>query len=81
MRAEWKKAIVLLPFVTIVISALFGVRNYRLQETQLIIQRLGWQTTIELGDLNSVEPNPHAMSKSIRLFGNGGLFCFSGLFI
>ena len=80
MRAEWKTAMVLLPFVTIAISALFSIRNYRLQENQLIIQRLGWQTTIELGDLNSVEANPHAMSKSIRLFGNGGLFCFSGLF-
>lgn len=80
MRAEWKTGMVLLPFVTIAISALFSIRNYRLQENQLIIQRLGWQTTIELVDLNSVEANPHAMSKSIRLFGNGGLFCFSGLF-
>ncbi len=80
MQAEWKTAMVLLPFVTIGISALFSVRNYRLQENQLIIQRLGWQTTIELEDLISAEANPHAMSKSIRLFGNGGLFSFSGLF-
>lgn len=72
--AKWKTTMVLLPFVTTAISALFSIRNYRLQENQLIIQGLSWQTTIEIGDLNSVEANLDAMCKSIRLFGNGGLF-------
>lgn len=35
---------------------------------------------MDLTDLQSVEVDPRAMTKSIRLIGNGGLFCFAGLF-
>ncbi len=80
MSPVWKSGMILLPFVTIGISALFTIRSYRILENQLIIQRIGWQSTIDLGDLKSAEANPKAMSKSLRLFGNGGLFCFAGLF-
>lgn len=80
MSPEWKSGMILLPFATIGISALFTIRSYRILENRLIIQRIGWQSTIDLTDLKSAEANPKAMSKSLRLFGNGGLFCFAGLF-
>ena len=80
MSPEWKTGMILLPFASIGISALFTIRNYRIIENQLIIQRIGWQSTIDLTDLKSAEVNPQAMSKSLRLIGNGGLFCFAGLF-
>ncbi len=77
---EWKSGMILLPFVTIGISALFTIRSYQILENRLLVQRIGWQSTIDLTDLRSAEANPKAMSKSLRLFGNGGLFCFAGLF-
>lgn len=80
MQEDWKAAMVILPFAVIGISALFSIRNYQILENRLVIQRIGWQSTIDLSDLKSAEANPHAMSKSIRLFGNGGLFSFTGLF-
>ena len=49
-------------------------------ETKLYVQRIGWKSKIDLTELNSVQVDPTAMSKSIRLFGNGGLFCFAGIF-
>ena len=33
-----------------------------------------------MSGLKSAEVDTEAMSKSIRTFGNGGLFCFAGIF-
>jgi hypothetical protein len=46
----------------------------------MIVKRAGWKSRIDLHDLQSVEIDRDAMAKSVRLFGNGGLFCFAGLF-
>lgn len=46
----------------------------------LLIQRLGWNTKLDLSKLISADFVPQAMKHSIRAFGNGGLFCFAGLF-
>ena len=35
---------------------------------------------MNLQDLQTAEIDPEAMNRSIRLFGNGGLFCFAGQF-
>lgn len=80
MATELRTGMVVLPLAIIGTSALFTIRSYRIIENRLIIQRIGWQSTIDLVDLISAEANPKAMSKSLRLFGNGGLFCFAGLF-
>ncbi|MFN7139357.1 MAG: PH domain-containing protein, partial [Limisphaerales bacterium] len=45
-----------------------------------LIHRLGWVTKFNLGELQSFAADPTAMDGSIRLFGNGGLFAFTGLF-
>jgi hypothetical protein len=39
---------------------------------------MGWSTRFDLARLTAFEANPHAMTGSIRLCGNGGLFCFIG---
>lgn len=59
-------------------AALFTVRGYELAGSELRIQRLLWSTAVDLGGLQSVGADPAAMRGSIRTFGNGGLFSFSG---
>ncbi|MBN1482991.1 hypothetical protein EH223_13735 [candidate division KSB1 bacterium] len=59
---------------------LFTIRGYELSDNTLAVQRLIWKTKIDLQKLRDVKVNPDAMKKSIRTFGNGGLFSFSGLF-
>jgi hypothetical protein len=61
-------------------SALFTVRAYRIEGSSLLIKRLFWSTRISLAHLVSATPDPDAMKSSIRLFGNGGLYSFTGLY-
>lgn len=62
------------------LCALFSVRGYRLEEDKLLVYRPGWRTTLPLQDVQSVAHQPEATQGSIRIFGNGGLFGFIGLF-
>lgn len=59
---------------------LFTIRGYTLRRGRLHVHRLLWDTVIDLADLREATVDPHAMDGSIRLFGNGGAFSFSGLF-
>jgi len=56
----------------------FTVRGYELAGQQLNILRPGWSKAIPLTNLISAEFLPDAMRRSIRTFGNGGLFAFVG---
>ena len=76
----WKIGMLWIPTGLLSVSYFFSIRNYQLIETKLYVQRIGWKSKIDLTELNSVQVDPTAMSKSIRLFGNGGLFCFAGIF-
>jgi hypothetical protein len=79
-NATWILSMTGFPVAIIVGTMFFMVRGYQIESNELIIQRLGWVTRIDLTQLISVEHNPKAMERSIRTFGNGGLFCFSGSF-
>jgi hypothetical protein len=68
----------LLPMALAIGCALFIVRGYTVTPDTLIIQRPLWQTRIPLAELQSAESVPHAMRGSIRTFGNGGFFSFTG---
>jgi len=70
----------LLPLFLLISGALFLIRGYELRPGELIIKRLGWNSRIDLTDLQSAEADPKAMNKSIRTCGNGGFFCFAGWF-
>ena len=61
-------------------GALFSIRGYRLEGGVLLVQRLGWNSRIDLAGLQSAEADPAAMNGSIRTFGNGGFFCFAGAY-
>ncbi len=61
-------------------SSLFVIRGYIITEESLFVQRLFWNTQIDLSNLSSCEVNPTAMARSLRTFGNGGMFCISGYF-
>lgn len=78
--AYWKIGMLWIPAGLLVVSYFFSIRKYQLIESKLFIQRIGWKSTIDLAKLESVQVDRTAMSKSIRLFGNGGLFCFAGIF-
>jgi hypothetical protein len=67
-------------FGTVLGSALFVVRGYELEPNVLLVRRLLWSTRIPLDNLTNAWADPTAMKKSLRLFGNGGLFVFAGLF-
>ena len=74
----WMRLLGLLPPVGFGMAALFCIRGYALEGTTLLIRRLVWTTRISLSGLESVESVPKAMSGSLRTFGNGGLYSFTG---
>ncbi|MCQ3829588.1 hypothetical protein HXX02_09015 [Microbulbifer elongatus] len=69
-----------IPLLTLVLSAAFAVRGYQLEDKHLYIVRLGWRSRLCLAQLQAVTVDSAAMDGSIRLFGNGGLFAYLGLF-
>jgi len=61
-------------------AVLFIVAGYELEPGQLRIRRLVWSTQIPLTGLHRIYTDPTFMKCSRRLFGNGGLFSFTGLY-
>ena len=69
-----------IPIAFLFVSAIFSVRGYRLADRTLYVKRLGWDSEISLEALRSAEIDPQAMTSSVRWWGNGGLFSYSGWF-
>jgi hypothetical protein len=61
-------------------AVLLIVAGYELERGQLRIRRLLWSTQIPLTGLDRIYADPTMMKCSIRIFGNGGLFSFTGLY-
>ena len=72
--------LMLVPLATLLASAAFMVRGYVLTDASLIIVRPGWQNRLDLSRLTSATVDADALSRSLRLFGNGGFFSFTGWF-
>ena len=70
--------VVALPALLVGGCALFTVRGYGVAPDAILIRRLFWFTRLPREGLQSVAYEPGAMSGSIRTFGNGGLFSFTG---
>jgi hypothetical protein len=66
--------------VLALVAGIFAIRGYVLTPDSLYVQRLGWHTELPLATLQTVQFDPEATSGSVRMFGNGGLFCFAGTF-
>ncbi len=69
-----------LPPAIFALSVLFAIRGYRLEGHTLKILRIGWSTSIPLNGVQAVHADERAMAQSSRVFGNGGLFGYIGLF-
>lgn len=69
-----------IPVLLLLAALPFVVRGYRLEGGRLVVRRLLWETVVDLDGLRSARHDPGAMSGSIRTFGNGGLFSFTGRF-
>jgi len=75
----WRAAVAL-PLALLAGAALFTVRGYVLEGGELQVVRLGWRTRLPLDGLTAAWADPEAMRKSLRLFGNGGLYSLTGLY-
>lgn len=70
----------LLPLAIVCGGILFTIRGYAVTPDALLVHRLLWTTRLPLSGLHSAQIEPEAMRRSIRTFGNGGLFSFNGWF-
>jgi hypothetical protein len=68
----------IVPLVIAFVCLLFTVRGYTVSGDTLLVKRLLWNTVVDIGMVRSVKINTEAMTGSIRTFGNGGLYSFSG---
>ena len=68
------------PVLFILTCAGYTIRGYQLDGSSLLIHRLRWTNRLDLVGLKSVDYDPSAMSRSIRIFGNGGCFSITGWF-
>lgn len=68
------------PLAILVGAAAFMIRGYSVRDGAVWVHRLGWATRIPLGAVRSAEVRPGATVGSLRTFGIGGLFGFSGRF-
>jgi hypothetical protein len=72
--------VALLPLAIICGGALFTIRGYTVTPDAILVHRLFWTTRLPLAGLQSAQFEPDAMRRSLRMFGNGGLFSFTGFF-
>lgn len=76
----WLRWEALLPLAIVLGSAPFTIRGYTVTPDVLLVHRLFWTTRLSLAGLESAQVEPEAMRGSIRTFGNGGLFSFTGFY-
>ena len=62
------------------LSVAVSARGYEVAPGRLSILHPGRRTTLNLSDVQTVSLCPGAFTGSVRLFGVGGLFGFTGLF-
>lgn len=72
--------LLILPPVLLAVCALGAVRGYTLERGMLWIHRPLRVTGLPLTGLRACTWDPEATRNSLRLFGNGGLYAFTGLF-
>lgn len=67
-------------FAILVIPITLTVRGYEVAPRELRIRRLCWNTRWPLDGLAGARLRPNVMAGSWRIWGNGGMFAFSGHF-
>lgn len=61
-------------------AALFVVTGYEVDGSRLYVRRLFWATEIGLEGLSRIRRDPGAIRRCLRVFGNGGLYSFTGIY-
>jgi Bacterial PH domain len=70
-----------LSILIVSVSYAYSPRRYIVSGRAIIVKRLIGNVTVPLGNLRAARPaRPDDFRGSIRLFGNGGLFGYYGLF-
>jgi hypothetical protein len=69
-----------LPLLFAAGCALFTIRGYTITPDAILVHRLLWATELPRRSLESARFDPNAMRWSIRTFGNGGFYSFSGFY-
>ena len=72
--------VALMPLVILFGTALFTIRGYSISSDNILVHRLLWSTVLPRAGLESAQVEPDTMRGSIRTFGNGGAFSFTGFF-
>ena len=74
----WYITMIVLPLSLIIIALPFIVLGYSVKGNKLLIHRLGWGNSFDLTNLTTATKQPKVMRRAIRIFGNGGLYSFTG---
>ena len=73
-------AVAWVPLAVALGALLFVVTGYEIDASELRVRRLLWTTRIPLNGVKNAWSDPDVIKGSLRVFGNGGLFSFTGLF-
>jgi hypothetical protein len=76
----WRIAMVGIPSIVGLGALPFIIRGYALTSRTIEVRRPFWTTTLPLAKLQRASCEADVLRGSLRLFGNGGLFSFTGLF-
>ncbi len=68
------------PFAVMAGALLFTVRGYAITPEAILVKRLLWNTRLPRAGLESATFSPESVRGSIRTWGNGGFFSFTGIF-
>ena len=72
--------VTLVPGAILLGALLFVVRGYEVETDGVYVERLLWRTRLGLDGLRRAWHDPAAMRRSVRLFGNGGMYAVTGIF-
>mgnify|MGYP000100215410 CR=1 FL=1 len=64
----------------LVVALLYAVTGYVLKGNDLFVERPFFSTRIPLSGLSRIQFEPRVCRGSVRIWGNGGLYSFTGLY-
>ncbi len=73
----WTK---LVPLAILAGALLFVVRGFEITPGAILVRRLFWTTRIPRAGLLGATVEPQAMTGSLRICGNSGLYAFNGFY-
>lgn len=69
-----------LPIVLVIGALFYAIRSYTITDSHITVNHIGWKRTFEISKLTKATHEPFVTAGSIRIWGNGGLFSFSGYY-